>query len=172
MTSILGEVSGASPTGPIVVFIPAGLSFTSTTWQRTTSSASCPPPRLLLWGAVGEDGGLWPIWVQGEAELGSQTNGSCCFLQPDEKQKAAQQFSKLLAAMKVMGISGDEQKAFWLILGAIYHLGAAGATKGNKLGAVNEGRFETDGCGGFQRHLANSLPCSPALGERVGGCVS
>ncbi|NXF99549.1 MY18A protein, partial [Sakesphorus luctuosus] len=48
---------------------------------------------------------------------------------PEEKQKATQQFSKLLAAMKVMGISGDEQKAFWLILGAIYHLGAAGATK-------------------------------------------
>ncbi|NXL24343.1 MY18A protein, partial [Setophaga kirtlandii] len=48
---------------------------------------------------------------------------------PEEKQKANQQFSKLLAAMKVMGISGDEQKAFWLILGAIYHLGAAGATK-------------------------------------------
>ncbi|XP_064585447.1 unconventional myosin-XVIIIa isoform X14 [Zonotrichia leucophrys gambelii] len=48
---------------------------------------------------------------------------------PEEKQKATQQFSKLLTAMKVMGISGDEQKAFWLILGAIYHLGAAGATK-------------------------------------------
>lgn len=32
--------------------------------------------------------------------------------------------------MKVLGISGDEQKAFWLILAAIYHLGAAGATKG------------------------------------------
>ncbi|XP_005056828.1 PREDICTED: unconventional myosin-XVIIIa isoform X7 [Ficedula albicollis] len=48
---------------------------------------------------------------------------------PEEKQKATQQFGKLLAAMKVMGITGDEQKAFWLILGAIYHLGAAGATK-------------------------------------------
>ncbi|KAJ6657316.1 hypothetical protein lerEdw1_002683 [Lerista edwardsae] len=48
---------------------------------------------------------------------------------PEEKQKAAQQFSKLQAAMKVMGISSDEQKAFWLVLGAIYHLGAAGATK-------------------------------------------
>ncbi|NXM35509.1 MY18A protein, partial [Oxyruncus cristatus] len=48
---------------------------------------------------------------------------------PEEKQKATQQFSKLLAAMKVMGISGDEQKAFWFVLGAIYHLGAAGATK-------------------------------------------
>ncbi|NXI30862.1 MY18A protein, partial [Sterrhoptilus dennistouni] len=51
---------------------------------------------------------------------------------PDEKQKATQQFGKLLAAMKVMGISGDEQKALWLILGAIYHLGAAGATKAGR----------------------------------------
>lgn len=32
--------------------------------------------------------------------------------------------------MKVLGISADEQKALWFILGAIYHLGAAGATKG------------------------------------------
>ncbi|KAJ7309093.1 hypothetical protein JRQ81_008411 [Phrynocephalus forsythii] len=48
---------------------------------------------------------------------------------PEEKQKAAQQFSKLQAALKVMGLSGDEQKACWLILGAVYHLGAAGATK-------------------------------------------
>lgn len=52
-------------------------------------------------------------------------------LQPEEKQKAAQQFSKLQTAMKVLGISPDEQKACWLILAAIYHLGAAGATKGN-----------------------------------------
>ncbi|KAF6095622.1 myosin XVIIIA [Phyllostomus discolor] len=50
---------------------------------------------------------------------------------PEEKQKAAQQFSKLQTAMKVLGISPDEQKACWLILAAIYHLGAAGATKGN-----------------------------------------
>ncbi|CAM4679283.1 unnamed protein product [Caretta caretta] len=48
---------------------------------------------------------------------------------PEEKQKAAQQFNKLQAAMKAVGISSDEQKAFWLVLGAIYHLGAAGATK-------------------------------------------
>ncbi|XP_057270634.1 unconventional myosin-XVIIIa isoform X6 [Pezoporus wallicus] len=48
---------------------------------------------------------------------------------PEEKQKATQQFNKLQAAMKVMGIASDEQKAFWLVLGAIYHLGAAGATK-------------------------------------------
>ncbi|KAL7986859.1 hypothetical protein Chor_005778 [Crotalus horridus] len=51
---------------------------------------------------------------------------------PEEKQKAAQQFSRLQAAMKVMGISGEEQKAFWLVLGAICHLGAAGATKGGR----------------------------------------
>ncbi|XP_074869502.1 unconventional myosin-XVIIIa isoform X4 [Carettochelys insculpta] len=51
---------------------------------------------------------------------------------PEEKQKAAQQFSKLQAAMKVLGISSEEQKAFWLVLGAIYHLGAAGATKAGR----------------------------------------
>ncbi|CAK6437916.1 unnamed protein product [Pipistrellus nathusii] len=51
---------------------------------------------------------------------------------PEEKQKAAQQFSKLQAAMKVLGVSPDEQKACWLILAAIYHLGAAGATKGGR----------------------------------------
>ncbi|XP_013358885.1 PREDICTED: unconventional myosin-XVIIIa isoform X5 [Chinchilla lanigera] len=51
---------------------------------------------------------------------------------PEEKQKAAQQFSKLQTAMKVLGISSDEQKACWLILAAIYHLGAAGATKAGR----------------------------------------
>ncbi|XP_062241140.1 unconventional myosin-XVIIIa isoform X3 [Platichthys flesus] len=51
---------------------------------------------------------------------------------PDDKQRASQQFTKLQAAMKVLGISGDEQKALWLILGAIYHLGAAGATKAGR----------------------------------------
>uniref|UniRef100_A0A8C2JAA0 Myosin XVIIIAa n=1 Tax=Cyprinus carpio TaxID=7962 RepID=A0A8C2JAA0_CYPCA len=51
---------------------------------------------------------------------------------PEEKQKAAQQFTKLQAAMKVLGISAEEQKTVWLILGAIYHLGAAGATKAGR----------------------------------------
>ncbi|XP_068387912.1 unconventional myosin-XVIIIa isoform X9 [Eschrichtius robustus] len=51
---------------------------------------------------------------------------------PEEKQKAAQQFSKLQTAMKVLGISPNEQKACWLILAAIYHLGAAGATKAGR----------------------------------------
>ncbi|XP_075891917.1 unconventional myosin-XVIIIa isoform X13 [Nelusetta ayraudi] len=51
---------------------------------------------------------------------------------PEDKQRAAQQFTKLQAAMKVLGVSGDEQKALWLILGAVYHLGAAGATKAGR----------------------------------------
>lgn len=58
---------------------------------------------------------------------------ACCVslvVQPEDKQKGAQQFTKLQAAMKVLGISTEEQRTVWLILGAIYHLGAAGATKG------------------------------------------
>ncbi|KAG8450460.1 hypothetical protein GDO86_002932 [Hymenochirus boettgeri] len=51
---------------------------------------------------------------------------------PEEKQKAVQLFGKLQAAMKILGISSDEQKALWLILGAIYHLGSAGATKAGR----------------------------------------
>ncbi|KAG5836763.1 hypothetical protein ANANG_G00232040 [Anguilla anguilla] len=51
---------------------------------------------------------------------------------PEDKQKASQQFAKLQAALKVLGVSGEEQKALWLILGAIYHLGAAGATKAGR----------------------------------------
>ncbi|XP_076023989.1 unconventional myosin-XVIIIa isoform X3 [Genypterus blacodes] len=51
---------------------------------------------------------------------------------PEDKQRASQQFTKLQAAMKVLGISTEEQKALWLVLGAIYHLGAAGATKAGR----------------------------------------
>ncbi|XP_068187607.1 unconventional myosin-XVIIIa-like isoform X2 [Antennarius striatus] len=50
----------------------------------------------------------------------------------EDKQRASQQFAKLQAAMKVLGIGVDEQRAFWLVLGAIYHLGAAGATKAGR----------------------------------------
>uniref|UniRef100_A0A3Q3WK43 Uncharacterized protein n=1 Tax=Mola mola TaxID=94237 RepID=A0A3Q3WK43_MOLML len=50
----------------------------------------------------------------------------------EDKQRAGQQFTKLQAAMKVLGVSSEEQKALWLILGAIYHLGAAGATKAGR----------------------------------------
>uniref|UniRef100_A0A2K5HWB6 Myosin XVIIIA n=1 Tax=Colobus angolensis palliatus TaxID=336983 RepID=A0A2K5HWB6_COLAP len=81
-------------------------------------------------------GGKWP-WhgdqVPTELHLNhlAENNvfGIVPLAKPEEKQKAAQQFSKLQAAMKVLGISPDEQKACWLILAAIYHLGAAGATK-------------------------------------------
>ncbi|XP_038141925.1 unconventional myosin-XVIIIa isoform X2 [Cyprinodon tularosa] len=67
----------------------------------------------------------------------NQLNESSAFgIQPlsktEDKQRALQQFTKLQAAMKVLGISVEEQKALWLILGAIYHLGAAGATKAGR----------------------------------------
>uniref|UniRef100_A0A3B5LB85 Myosin XVIIIA b n=1 Tax=Xiphophorus couchianus TaxID=32473 RepID=A0A3B5LB85_9TELE len=55
-----------------------------------------------------------------------------CGFQTEDKQRAVQQFTKLQAAMKVLGISVEEQRALWLILGAIYHLGAAGATKAGR----------------------------------------
>ncbi|XP_071328033.1 unconventional myosin-XVIIIa isoform X4 [Trachinotus anak] len=62
---------------------------------------------------------------------------------PEDKQRASQQFTKLQAAMKVLGISSEEQKALWLILGAIYHLGAAGATKdGDEAGRRQFARHE------------------------------
>ncbi|XP_040901563.1 unconventional myosin-XVIIIa isoform X4 [Toxotes jaculatrix] len=62
---------------------------------------------------------------------------------PEDKQRASQQFTKLQAAMKVLGISSDEQKALWLIIGAIYHLGAAGATKdGDEAGRRQFARHE------------------------------
>ncbi|XP_032363340.1 unconventional myosin-XVIIIa isoform X11 [Etheostoma spectabile] len=62
---------------------------------------------------------------------------------PEDKQRASQQFTKLQAAMKVLGISGEEQKALWLILGAVYHLGAAGATKdGDEAGRRQFARHE------------------------------
>ncbi|XP_062274700.1 unconventional myosin-XVIIIa-like isoform X2 [Scomber scombrus] len=60
----------------------------------------------------------------------------------EDKQRALQQFTKLQAAMKVLGISSEEQKALWLILGAIYHLGAAGATKDGDEGRRQFARHE------------------------------
>ncbi|XP_034557017.1 unconventional myosin-XVIIIa isoform X5 [Notolabrus celidotus] len=62
---------------------------------------------------------------------------------PEDKQRSSQQFTKLQAAMKVLGISSEEQKALWLILGAVYHLGAAGATKdGDEAGRRQFARHE------------------------------
>ncbi|XP_069767151.1 unconventional myosin-XVIIIa isoform X7 [Narcine bancroftii] len=62
----------------------------------------------------------------------NNTFGIAPLSKPEEKQKAAQQFNKLQAALKMLGISNEEQKAFWHILSAIYHLGAAGATKAGR----------------------------------------
>lgn len=73
---------------------------------------------------------------------------TCLSLQPEEKQKASQQFSKLQTAMKVLGISPEEQKVCWLILAAIYHLGAAGATKGNLPGVSTTQLVAGRACGG------------------------
>ncbi|XP_014052204.1 unconventional myosin-XVIIIa isoform X6 [Salmo salar] len=67
----------------------------------------------------------------------------------EDKQRASQQFTKLQAAMKVLGISGEEQRAFWLVLGAIYHLGAAGATKVSVIEEIDE---EKAGRKQFARH--------------------
>ncbi|XP_041750820.2 unconventional myosin-XVIIIa isoform X4 [Coregonus clupeaformis] len=67
----------------------------------------------------------------------------------EDKQRASQQFTKLQAAMKVLGISGEEQRAFWLVLGAIYHLGAAGATK---VSVIEEIDADKAGRKQFARH--------------------
>lgn len=92
--------------------------------QLGSSTLASPALRVQQHGGMpggGEGGSLSEIWCQ----------WTLLSRQPEEKQKAAQQFSKLQTVMKVLGISPDEQKACWLILAAIYHLGAAGATKGN-----------------------------------------
>ncbi|XP_065116666.1 unconventional myosin-XVIIIa isoform X3 [Paramisgurnus dabryanus] len=93
---------------------------------------------------------------------------------PEDKQKAAQQFTKLQAAMKVLGISTEEQRTVWLVLGAIYHLGAAGATKaGRKQFARHEWAQKASyllGCSLedlssaiFRPHGKGSLPRSSSL---------
>lgn len=51
--------------------------------------------------------------------------------QVEEKQRASVAFSKLLIAMQTLGFTVGEQKAIWHVLAGIYHLGAAGACRGN-----------------------------------------
>lgn len=53
-------------------------------------------------------------------------------LQPEEKQKASAAFAQLRAAMGTLGITAEEQAAVWRVLAGIYHLGAAGACKGER----------------------------------------
>lgn len=96
---------------------------------QPSGSAIALPFLGAAWEYAGQGFGGEGREAQGPSEI--QCPCAHLILQPEEKQKAAQQFSKLQTAMKVLGISPDEQKACWLILAAIYHLGAAGATKGN-----------------------------------------
>lgn len=50
----------------------------------------------------------------------------------EEKQRAQQEFVKICGALAVLNVSDAEQKALWSVLAAIYHLGLAGAVKGNQ----------------------------------------
>lgn len=52
-----------------------------------------------------------------------------CF-QNEDRQKAAQFWAKVNNAMEILGFSQEEMKAIFYVLASIYHLGAAGATKG------------------------------------------
>ncbi|CAG5121918.1 unnamed protein product, partial [Candidula unifasciata] len=50
---------------------------------------------------------------------------------PEDKQRASEAWSKVLQAFDIVGITNDEVKAIVSVLAAIYHLGNAGAVKGN-----------------------------------------
>ncbi|KAK6192213.1 hypothetical protein SNE40_003722 [Patella caerulea] len=49
----------------------------------------------------------------------------------DDRQKATQNWAKVIHSFGLIGVSEDEYKALISVLAAIYHLGVAGATKGN-----------------------------------------
>ncbi|KAK3595793.1 hypothetical protein CHS0354_025430 [Potamilus streckersoni] len=55
----------------------------------------------------------------------------------EDRQKAVQFWSKIYNSMEVIGMTEDERKAICSVLAAIYHLGVAGAAKGNN----NKGQF-------------------------------
>uniref|UniRef100_A0A8C7N629 Myosin XVIIIAa n=1 Tax=Oncorhynchus kisutch TaxID=8019 RepID=A0A8C7N629_ONCKI len=55
-------------------------------------------------------------------------------------------FYYMMAGADSVQFYGEEQRAFWLVLGAIYHLGAAGATKGKEPTLRPSGRKQ------FARH--------------------
>uniref|UniRef100_A0A8C2TCW5 Myosin XVIIIB n=1 Tax=Coturnix japonica TaxID=93934 RepID=A0A8C2TCW5_COTJA len=59
----------------------------------------------------------------------NNTFGIKPFSKPEEKQKASVAFTKLQAAMDVLGITAEEQVAVWRVLAGIHHLGAAGACR-------------------------------------------
>ncbi|BFZ18652.1 hypothetical protein BsWGS_21691 [Bradybaena similaris] len=49
----------------------------------------------------------------------------------EDKQRASEAWLKVLQAFEIVGITSDEVKAIVSVLAAIYHLGNAGAVKGN-----------------------------------------
>ncbi|MEE6504530.1 hypothetical protein FKM82_005225 [Ascaphus truei] len=57
-------------------------------------------------------------------------------VKPEEKQKACAAFVQLQSAMEALGFTANEQKAIWRVLAGIYHLGAAGACRGQKMTGV------------------------------------
>lgn len=48
----------------------------------------------------------------------------------EEKQKAATEFTRLVAAFDVLNIEASAVKAIWMVLASIVHLGNAGVAKG------------------------------------------
>ena len=50
--------------------------------------------------------------------------------QAEDREKAAVSYARLVAAMENLGISDIESRNLWAILAAIYHLGVAGAVRG------------------------------------------
>lgn len=126
-------------------------------WCPTGGSTQIPPSlRVQLCGDM----------VGGTDPLEFWSHHLCLSLQPEEKQKAAQQFSKLQTAMKVLGISSDEQKACWLILAAIYHLGAAGATRGNQQLSPNNLPYQAGDLIGTPAIPGLFLPCTDLTANR------
>lgn len=51
-------------------------------------------------------------------------------LQSEDRQKAGIAWARIRAALDVLGVSPDEQNSLWCVLAAVYHLGTAGAVKG------------------------------------------
>ncbi|XP_051539744.1 unconventional myosin-XVIIIb-like isoform X2 [Myxocyprinus asiaticus] len=103
--------------------------------------------------------------------------GITCPTKVDEKQRASVGFGKLLAAMKTLGFSVDEQKAIWHVLAAIYHLGVAGACKVGRKQFMSFDSAQTAsailGCEGeelhtavFKHHLRQLLQKATGVKER------
>ena len=53
--------------------------------------------------------------------------------QSEEKQYLSGLWTKVVHACTTLGITQEESMALWSVLGAIIHLGAAGAVKGRNL---------------------------------------